>query len=216
MSRPLLLGHRGLRVPGEPPENTIAAFGRALELGCDGFEFDVRRTADDQAVIRHDPNYAGLELTAVPYEQVRQLPLLDEVLARYAGRAFLDIELKVAGLEAETSAALQRHPPRGGFVVSSFYPTILEAIRALDERIPLGFLCDRESALAHWRDLPVEYVIPHFSLLNRGLLDELHSVAKKVMIWTVNSVADMLRFRDWGVDGMISDDPGLLAQAIRE
>lgn len=215
MPRPLLLGHRGLRVPGEPIENTIAAFDRALELGCDGFEFDVRRTVDGHAVICHDPQYGGCKVASVPYAQVRPLPLLDEVLARYAARAFLDIELKVPGLEATTLAALERYPSQHGFVVSSFYPHILQELRTHDAIIPLGFLCDRKSALAHWREVPFQYVIPHFSLLNRELFNELQKSGRKVMVWTVNKVDDILRFADWGVDGMISDDPALLAQTFR-
>lgn len=214
MSRPLLLGHRGLRLPGEPPENTLAAFDRALELGCDGFECDVRCTKDEQAVLCHDAKYAGRELAAVSHAQVPQLASLDEVLARYSGRAFLDIELKVPGLEAKILEALQQHLPQRGFVISSFYPKILQKLRALDEGTPLGFIFDRESALALWRELPVEYVIPHFPLLKRELLNQLHKSGKKAMVWTVNNVEDMLRFRDWGVDGIVSDDPCLLVKTV--
>jgi glycerophosphoryl diester phosphodiesterase len=58
--RPLLLGHRGLRVPQAPPENTFAAFDLALQHGCDGFEFDVRLTGDGRAVICHDPWAQGI------------------------------------------------------------------------------------------------------------------------------------------------------------
>lgn len=214
MSRPLLLGHRGLRLPGEPPENTPAAFDRALELGCDGFEFDVRCTKDEQAVLCHDAQYVGRELAAVSHAQVPQLALLDEVLERYSGRAFLDIELKVPGLEVRILEALQQHLPRHGFVISSFYPKILQKLRGLGEGIPLGFIFDRESALAHWRELPVEYVIPHFALLKRELLNQLHKSGKRVMVWTVNNIEDMLRFRDWGVDGIVSDDPSLLVKTV--
>jgi len=214
MPRPLLLGHRGLRLPGEPSENTIAAFDRALELGCDGFEFDVRCTADNHAVVCHDPQYRGCEIAAVLRSQIGELPLVDEVLSRYAGRAFLDIELKVPGLEKQTLAALARHNVQSGFVISSFFPAILRQLREVDAQVPLGFLCDRESSLAHWRDLPVEYVIPHFSLLKHDLFSELHTAQRKVIIWTVNHTEDMSRFSEWGVDGIISDNPALLARTV--
>ncbi len=214
MPRPLLLGHRGLRVPGEPSENTLAAFDRALDVGCDGFEFDVRRTADDRLVICHDPQYGGCALAGAQYSDVRQLPLLNEVLARFSGRAFLDIELKAPGLVPAMLSSIKEYSPQCGFVVSSFFPTIIEELRARDAGVPLGFVCDRKSALAHWRELPAGWLIPHFSLLNCGLVDELHKSGKKVMVWTVNNSEDMLRFTDWGVDGIISDDPALLAQTL--
>jgi glycerophosphoryl diester phosphodiesterase len=60
ITRPLLLGHRGARGIRSIPENTIASFDRALADGCDGFEFDVRLTADGEAVICHDPVFRGV------------------------------------------------------------------------------------------------------------------------------------------------------------
>jgi glycerophosphoryl diester phosphodiesterase len=214
MSRPLLLGHRGLRLPSEPPENTLAAFDRALELGCDGFEFDVRRTADGHAVICHDPQYSSCEIAIASYEQVRHLALLEDVLARYARRAFLDIELKVPGLEETTLAALKHHKLQSRFVISSFFPQILQQLHSLDANVALGFLCDQDSCLAHWREFPVEYVIPHFSLVTRDLVSELHAARTKVLGWTVNHAEDMSRFKDWNVDGIISDNPALLVRTV--
>jgi glycerophosphoryl diester phosphodiesterase len=140
--------------------------------------------------------------------------LLDEVLTRYAGRAFLDIELKVPGLEQETLAMLARHNLQSGFAISSFFPAILRQLRELSAQAPLGFLSDRESSLAHWRELPVEYVIPHFSLLKHDLFSALHTARRKVMVWTVNRAEDMCRFSDWGVDGIISDNPALLVGTV--
>ena len=55
-SRLLRLGHRGARALTSIPENTLASFDRALADGCDGFEFDVRLTADGEAVVCHDPS----------------------------------------------------------------------------------------------------------------------------------------------------------------
>jgi glycerophosphoryl diester phosphodiesterase len=214
MPRPLLLGHRGLRVPGEPLENTIAAFDRALDLGCDGFEFDVRCTADNHAVVCHDPQYSSWKIAFACYAQVHQLALLHDVLTRYAGRAFLDIELKVSGLEETALAALDRQNFTRGFVISSFFPQVLRRLHALDARVPLGFLCDRDASLAHWRELPAEYVIPHFSRLTQNLVSELHATGSKVLVWTVNRPDDMSRFRDWGVDGIISDNPALLVRTV--
>ena len=99
MTRPLLLGHRGARAFRQIPENTLASFEACLQHGCDGFEFDVRLSADGQAVICHDAIITGLEIANSMANRL-QLPTLDDVLRTFAGRAFLDIELKVAGLEA--------------------------------------------------------------------------------------------------------------------
>lgn len=110
-TRPLLLGHRGARAVRSIPENTLESFDRALADGCDGFEFDVRLTADGVAVICHDPRYQGLEIGRAAAVEVGNLPRFEAVLSRYQNRAFLDIELKVSGLEKITLELLQRYPP---------------------------------------------------------------------------------------------------------
>jgi glycerophosphoryl diester phosphodiesterase len=214
--RPLLLGHRGARAVRSIPENTLESFDRALADGCDGFEFDVRLTADGQAVICHDPRFGRFEIAASTAAQVDQLPHLDDVLSRYQERAFLDIELKDGGLEKVTLELLRKYPPRRGFVVSSFLPEVLHAIRAEDRDVPLGLICESPGELPRWKALPVEYVIPHHKLAKPSLLRELKEAGKKSFVWTVNDLTGMARFRDLGVDGIISDETGLLCRANRK
>jgi glycerophosphoryl diester phosphodiesterase len=213
--RRLLLGHRGLRGSRSIRENTLAAFDFALERGCDGIEFDVRLTQDGVAVICHDPRFAGITVDRASCAKLPQLPRLDEVLAKYAGRAFLDIELKVPGIEKSLLAALDASPPQKGFVVSSFLPEVLAEVCPIRSTVPLGFICDKKKELQRWPDLPVEFLISHHSLVTPELVEELHSVGKKVLVWTVNRKPAMLRFADWGVDGIISDKPELLTRTVR-
>src|SRR5450755_1160717 len=141
MTRPLLLGHRGARASRLTPENTLASFELCLKHGCDGFEFDVRCSSDGQGVIGHDPAIGDLAISKTPAKSLR-LPTFEDVLRQFAHRAFLDIELKVAGLEKQTLAGLREHPPQRGYVVSSFLPEVLTAIHNLNPVIPLGFLCE--------------------------------------------------------------------------
>src|ERR1700684_667713 len=103
--RPLLLGHRGARAEKSVPENTPASFDLALAHGCDGFEFDVRLSADGQAVICHDPTTRRMKIEKTA-STILELPALSQVLEQFAHRAFLDIELKVPGLERQTLDAL--------------------------------------------------------------------------------------------------------------
>jgi glycerophosphoryl diester phosphodiesterase len=214
--RPLLLGHRGARAVRSTPENTLQSFDRALADGCDGFEFDVRLTADEQAVICHDPRFGGLEIAATKAVHLDPLPHLGEVLSRYQEHAFLDIELKVSGLEKITLALLRQYPPRRGFVVSSFLPEVLTAVRAQAETVPLGLICERRSEVFRWNELPSEYVIPHHTLVTAALLRELKDAGKKCFVWTVNDAAGMARLRNLGVDGIISDETSLLCRVNRK
>lgn len=213
-TRPLLLGHRGARAVRSIPENTLESFDRALADGCDGFEFDVRLTADGVPVICHDPRCGQFEIARASSAQLGELPHLDHVLSRYQERAFLDIELKVTGLENVTLALLQKHSPQRGYVISSFLPDVLRTIRAEDSHVPLGLICETRKELLGCKDLAVEFVIPHQKLLTASLLRRLRDAGKRVFVWTVNNPAFMARFRDLGVDGIISDDSELLCRAL--
>src|SRR5690348_15464083 len=154
MNRPLMLGHRGLRVAGGPPENTLAAFETALEGGCDGFEFDVRLSSDGIPVICHDPEHCGSTVASCAADRLA-LPLLNTVLSRYGSRAFLDIELKVAGLEKMTiDAVAEASITYDRLVVSSFLPEVVSELHRLDTNLPTGFIFDQPDALSVWRDLP--------------------------------------------------------------
>jgi glycerophosphoryl diester phosphodiesterase len=213
-TRSLLLGHRGARAEKSVPENTLASFDLALAQGCDGFEFDVRLTADKQAVVCHDPKTRGLEIAKCSAQQLR-LPSLREVLIRYRQTAFLDIELKVPGLEKITARLLREITPARGFVVSSFIPGVLEKVRSIDSKVPLGLICETQSQFTYWRRLPVEYVILHHKLARAKSLAKMRSGGRKIFVWTVNHPAAMKRFLRLGLDGIISDNPQRLVRTAR-
>jgi glycerophosphoryl diester phosphodiesterase len=213
MSRPLLLGHRGARALKSILENTPASFDQALADGCDGFEFDVRLTADEEAVVCHDPKVLGFEISRTPAKLVPQLPRLRDVLQRYRD-SFLDIELKVKGTERIMLDLFLRHKPRHAFVVSSFIPGVLKAVRAEDKTIPLGLICESKAQLKFWTDLSIEYVIANQELVETELVRKVKGAGKKVIVWTVNAPEEMKRFAEAGVDGIISDDTSLLCQTL--
>lgn len=212
MSFPLLLGHRGARATRSIPENTLASFDLALAHGCDGFEFDVRQTGEGRSVICHDPEIEGVEITRAGAGELANLPVLEEVLDRYRGRAFLDIEIKVPGIENAIVESLRTHPPQRGYVVSSFLPDVLLELRGLDADLPLGLICETRAQLAAWERLPVQFVIPHFTLADIDICSAVHAAGRKLFTWTVNLQEQMLRFQEMSVDGIISDNTEMLGR----
>ncbi len=230
--RPLLLGHRGCRLRGFH-ENFHSAFEHALASGCDGFEFDVRVTADQRPVCVHDDSIGNVDVIACSYEQlskeyirkfkkaesVEGIPCLPDVLEAYQRKAFLNIELKITGLEQFTLQLLRKFPPRRGYCVSSFLPEVIceiaeRAPAELGTDVQLGFVFDVVSGLKSWPSMPGPWVVPRHNLVTQELVQAVHATGRKILTWTVNRPADMERFAEWGVDGLISDDPALLCQTI--
>jgi glycerophosphoryl diester phosphodiesterase len=215
VTRPLLLGHRGARAVKSIPENTIASFDRALADGCDGFEFDVRQTRDGIAVVFHDAKMGLIKIAHANAERLSHLPRLEDVLTRYQNTAFLNVELKVPGLDDSVLKLLRQHPPARGCVVSSFLPEVIEALRARDQKIRLGLICEKDSQLTRWSELPVEYVMLSCELASPAMIRELKTANKKVFVWTVNESDEMRRFAKLGVDGIISDETELLCRTLQ-
>jgi glycerophosphoryl diester phosphodiesterase len=213
-ARPLLLGHRGSRWLRSIPENTVRAFDLALQHGCDGFEFDVRCTRDGRPIICHDPRWQGNLIAESDRAALRHLVPLEAVLSRYGKRAFLDIEIKVTGIEEAVLRVLSQLPPECVFVISSFLPGVLMDIRERDDSIPLGIIFERR--VPRWQGLPVDYLMAQKSLVTRRLIDDAHEAGKKLFAWTVNDKKAMLRLARWGVDGIISDKTKVLVAALRE
>ena len=213
---PLLLGHRGARAATAVLENTPACFDLALEHGCDGFEFDVRLTSCGCALLSHDPEAGGIAVSQATADQLPHLPCLEDVLRRYGQRAFLDIELKVPGLESKVLNSLRECRVEENYVVSSFLPEVVMELKTRSAKVQTGIICDQRKQLAGWRELSVDYVIPHASLVNRKLVEEVHSAGGKLLSWTVNDPKSMLRLAEWGVDGIISDETELLVQTFHK
>jgi glycerophosphoryl diester phosphodiesterase len=211
---PLLLGHRGSRVSTRVPENTPASFDLALEHGCDGFEFDVRLTGCGRGLVCHDPKVEGITVSNASADQLLHLPVLEDVLQRYSQRAFLDIELKVPGLESKVLNSLREYRMEADYVVSSFLLEVVMELKTRSAKIQTGFICDKPGHLAGWRESGVEYVIPQYSLVTHKLVEDVHSAGKKLLTWTVNDPKVMLRVADWKVDGIISDDTQLLVSTF--
>ncbi len=226
--RPLLLGHRGCR--GAYPENSIKAFDHALAAGCDGFEFDVRLTGDGKGLVWHDAALCKLAINTTSYAELinksmssrmgrfwrkpqAQPCLLDDVLERYSGRAFLNIELKVPGAE-ELTAELCRRWRASDVVVSSFLPEVITRFSAIAPQIAVGFIFDRRVGLEEWRKIDTQYLMPNHRLLKPEVVSEMRSAGRQVIAWTVNDKRRMAQLAAWGIDGLISDDPVLLSNSF--
>ena len=167
-----------------------------------------------RALVCHKVKVDGVTVSRATGKQLVHLPCIEEVIGRYGRRSFLDIELKVRGLESRLLAALREHPPERNYLVSSFLPEVVLELKARSGAVPVGIICGKASQLMRWRELPVEYVIVHKALVTRRLVQLIHSAGKKIFAWTVNDKKSMLQLAGWGVDAIISDRPGVLVRTL--
>lgn len=212
-----IIGHRGAR---GHPENTIPSFELALELGADGVELDVRQSGDGQLVVVHSSVVGSHAVKWTPYALFRELgdgyqvPLLEEVLKRFCGRTFLDIELKEPGFEEAAIQLIQQHAQVDDFMISGFHTEMLNRVHELLPKVRLGFIYNRTQDEESRHNSPIDFVIPQFRLASRELIAEIHDEGLEVFAWTVNEESEMRRLLALGVDGIITDEPARLAQVL--
>jgi glycerophosphoryl diester phosphodiesterase len=201
----ILLGHRG--APHVAPENTPASFRRALEMGAAGFEFDVRRSADGRLVVIHDARHGRLRVARATAAQL-DLPLLEDVLKEFS-TAWLDIELKIKGIEGPVLALVHRHLRPDRYVVTSFRGKVVREVKRLSPSTPTGWLFKRPMlAPPRWARPPhLDYLAPHYTVLTRRLAAAAHKRGLGLITWTVNKPAVMQRVKALGVDVVITDFP---------
>jgi glycerophosphoryl diester phosphodiesterase len=237
VDRPLFIAHRG--ASAEAPENTLAAFRRALELGVDGLELDVQVTRDGVPVVFHDDTLVRLtgrrgRIAQFTRRELRAfrvrgeaIPTLAEVLALVRRRAVVQIELKRGAPVAPVVAAVRRARAAGAVVLASFGAELVAEARALSPRIPRMLIhegrmgrskspLDRVDRLAGLlAELGAAGVSLNFRAISSArFVDALKSRGFCVWCWTVNDPRAMLRLARFGVDAILTDDPALLKATL--
>jgi glycerophosphoryl diester phosphodiesterase len=212
---PLILAHRGAWDPA--PQNSLAAVSRAAELGCDGIEIDVRRTADGRLVVVHDSQVRRRAVRRLTHDEVRarmapgQAPLLGDLLDAAAGRLLVDVELKEDGYVGEAMAVIAQHLPPDSYVVTSFLAGVLAQVRRHGPQTRTGLLLAPSAgrqAARRMRRAGADFVVPHTSLVRTGLVEWAAGEGLACWLWTVND-DDAIRTlgADPRVGALITDEP---------
>lgn len=190
---------------GHAPENTIASFQKALDLGCDEVETDVWLTSSGRLVISHDPPGHSPQLG------------LDELLDFCRGRMGVNVEVKCEASEERARESGERVAARlvergdADVYVSSFWWPALAGARATAPGVRRALLYsgspDRGALLRSARSLSLWALHPNRAYVTPELVGEAHGAGLRVQAWTVNDPAEIGTFAGWGVDGIMSDYP---------
>jgi glycerophosphoryl diester phosphodiesterase len=228
----LVLAHRGAR--REAPENTIPAFARALELGADGVELDVRRTRDGQLVVRHDaedPRGAWVERTAAEIRGADpSVPILSEALDACRG-AIVNIEIKNSPRDPDWDpadraaelvvACLADRAGADRVLVSAFNLATVDRVRSLAPHVATALLtfagdplADLLTAEAHGHRALHPYLGQLAGATAGALAARARDRGMAVNVWTVNDPDDIARLGAAGVDGICTDVPDVALSVL--
>jgi glycerophosphoryl diester phosphodiesterase len=229
--RPLVLGHRGASKVA--PENTIAAFARARELGADGVELDVRRSADGVLTLNHDPDVEGVG--AIAQQTLAELragrpdvATLDEALTECRGLV-INVEVKCLPWEpdADTDGSVMRSTMNAvltatgsTIIVSSFDLAAVDLAHECAPAIATGWLTYGRAvtesvaiAAEHghtWLNPDVASALA----AGRDAIDAAHAAGLQVCVWTVDRPDDARALATAGVDCIISNVPDVVIAAL--
>lgn len=225
----LLIAHRG--ASGHAPENTLAAFRLALEMGAKAVELDVHQARDGELVVIHDEDLkrtgrrkgrirdlSWKELSSVDVGGDR-IPLLEEVMDLIAGKAELHLELKrgsryYQGIEARILALLRKREALKTTLISSFDHRALFVVRELEPEARLGYLRGFTRlgvALKEAAELGAESINLSLRQAKPAVIRECRKRGFKTLVYTVNKPRDLVRLAQLGVDGVFSNLPDLAA-----
>jgi len=241
--RPLNFGHRG--APMAAPENTLASFQKAREMGADGVELDVMLCADGEPVVIHD---FSVERTTNGHGRVKELtlaqlqaldagswfnpqfageriPTLREVAAWAGEDILLNIELKSTsihgdGLEEKVIAIVHEFGLEQRVVISSFNPFALRRVKQLAPHMHTGLL--------YAGDLPIylrrawlrplahpDALHPYYGMVTADYLSWARRKGYRVNVWTPDQVADWHRLIAQKVDMIITNRPDALVMVLK-
>ena len=247
---PLLIAHRGGAKLA--PENTLAAFGQAVDVWeADLLELDVRATSDGEIVVIHDATVDRTtdgtgDVADLPWEALQELdagyrfqgldgshtfrgkgvtiPRFEELLEELPG-VRINAEAKVREAARGLVEIIRRHGAKDRVLVAAELETARSGVRDYPgpwgasrrqltrfwalHRLPLGKLyTPRADAL----QVPEEW--SGLRVLTPRFVKEAHARNIPIHVWTVDDPHDMRRLLEWGVDGIQSDRPDLLAGVL--
>lgn len=223
----MVIAHRGGHYADLLGEQTTAHFERAVALGVDFIEVDIRETVDQKLVCIHDAEYAGLVVDSAKYADIvaaasekglARPALLGELLEIARGKVGLDLELKWGGFEERLVAEVGDFEP---VIYKCFDDRVVKRMKEVAPECTVGLLLGvRKPKLGVLGRIPelfpgrrvrkckADFVSPHFQLVRFGFNSRMEKLGLPVLVWTVNDAPTAT----WVLStacGVITDQPEL-------
>lgn len=230
-----IIAHRG--VSSEAPENTLIAISKAIELGVDYIEIDIRLSRDGVPIVFHDSttcrsaNTGTRHLVSDMYSRDLKkrdagkwfgeefagepVPTLEDVLQLERRGVGLMIEIKEEHVEPKIIAKAVLHAidnskqshENGPIIIGSFSPEILKRFQQYAPHQKLMGLIHQKSKLSHFEPLGIKHVGLYHKIINEHLISDLHYKGIRVWTYTVDDIEEAKALISIGVQGIISNNP---------
>jgi glycerophosphoryl diester phosphodiesterase len=222
-----IIAHRGASF--FEPENTFRAYRKAIEMGADFIEVDVRLSKDKEPVIMHDAdvgrttNGKGLvkdfnleelkkldagyhhknEISAGPGEQV---PTLEEVIKLVKNKIGLVVEIKEPGIEGSIIKKIEDSGLENTILTSFFHKSV-KNVRKSSSNIDAGIIFVGEPVNVHKlaADAGANVIFPSYRYMTEELVKNAKNHGLTVYPWTIDDPQTFKRFANMGVDGIVTN-----------
>ncbi|MEO6126205.1 MAG: glycerophosphodiester phosphodiesterase [Ilumatobacteraceae bacterium] len=222
-----VVAHRGASKAER--ENTLAAFTTAAEMGADGVELDVRRTADGVLVVHHDVRLAdGRIICSIDaIDLPEHVPTLTNALDACVGM-FVNLEVKNDPEEPDfdpqdwvadqTMALLERRGEPHRWLMSSFRIETMDRCRAIAPGIRTAWLTSivPDDVVAILESHGHRILHPWYKMLGQHVIDACHAAGIEVNTWTCDDPDRMRELIKWGIDGICTNVPDVAIAVIAE
>lgn len=220
----LKVGHRGARA--YEIENTLKSYEKAIALGANAIELDVRKSKDGKLVITHDDNLKrvfgkDIRVDEATLKQLKQLsenriPTLEEALSLIDRKVEkILVEIKEAGYEKKILEVIRKEKLTDRAIIVSFHEQALSDVRKTDSRIETGLIYARyknpkyKNPIDAALKLKAQYLVPLYRFTHTKNISDAHKNNLKVIVWTINTRQEAKQYIARGVDGIASDKPDI-------
>lgn len=215
----LKVGHRGARA--YETENTLESFKKAIELGVNAIELDVRKSKDGKLVIIHDDNLKkvfgkDILVNQATLKELKQftenkIPILEEALKVIDKKVDkILLELKEAGYEKKVLDIIKKEKLKDRIIIISFHEQVLLNVRELDKEIETGLIYAKyKNPIDVALKLNAQYLVPLYRFTHSRDVEKAHKNNLKVIVWTINTKQEVKDYIAKGVDGIATDKPDI-------
>jgi glycerophosphoryl diester phosphodiesterase len=220
----MIMGHRG--AAALEPENTLRSIERAVEIGVDAVEIDVRLSKDRELVVIHDSTvdrttngsgpvsgYSLDDLKKLDAGGGQTIPTLQEVMELIGHKVKLVIELKEEETERMVVELIKRNNLDDNVYVISFWHELVKTVKVIESCIKTGVLlvgCPVDTCVAI--QASADALVMKYNFVNRHFVEMVHKDGLKVFVWNIDDRYLLKPYVDMGVDGIGSNDPRVLVE----